>query len=811
MNFNLSIEEQDKLLDEAHGTVKNQAVHITKCIENYNMRQCLKETSIMLLELKTPFLSPKNYYHLFTAIFDQMQHIELFFIEDYKRGRDLIDLYDSVQQASNIIPRLYLLITAGSVLISSHVRKPKDVLNVLLNMVKGIQHPLRGLFLRYYLLKMIKDKLPDLGNEFCGEGGTIEDTIKFILHNLDEMNRLWIRLSMSCTGNEKNLKEKERNELKVLVGENIVRLSSLNGLTVEMYKDDVLPEIISILLECRDPLAQHYLMECIIFAFPNDFNIRCMSKILDACTKLLPSVDIKSLFINLMDKLEKIVNEYKEEENPSFLILQNDENVFDLLKQNIDKIINDQGNDNYKLLELLVAFLKFTIKCNPNKIIDVNHILSSACNILSNETGKITVEGIRFIVRLLTLPLESLSFAIFEMNQYPVLMAHLDFQNKKNLAMKIVEALTKSKEKLISSEVVSNLLEFIKCLLIDAKDSIESDAYEFEYEQQNIAKLVFLIYNEDYTKILEMFGLFKDVIAKGGLKRMKINIPTLLSAYLLLSSKLSYGYYVIKGNTIEEKMLSHFNNFANIDASFKTDEEYITVLKRIYNIVSSLIGSITVGYPELSFRLNLEALRNVNDLRILREEFEEHARNFCEKAFTTYSEDIGNQELKISCLQQMVGILNHLSIFSSENYSTFTISIVANTSKFVKRVDQSLATMICSHLYYNKNLQETGKVKEILLKSKKLAEYSMTNPSNIFLFIVLLNKYIYFVQRDCTSIDKEMFHDLLETLKIHLETIRNENKEVLYLEEAERFMESTIETIKNKRQIKEFYNEINID
>ena len=37
MNFNLSIEEQDKLLDEAHGTVKNQAVHITKCIENYNI------------------------------------------------------------------------------------------------------------------------------------------------------------------------------------------------------------------------------------------------------------------------------------------------------------------------------------------------------------------------------------------------------------------------------------------------------------------------------------------------------------------------------------------------------------------------------------------------------------------------------------------------------------------------------------------------------------------------------------------------------------------------------------------------------
>jgi vacuolar protein sorting-associated protein 35 len=811
MNINISPQEQEKLLDEAYSTVTSQAVNIKKCIEDYNLRQCLKETSTMLIELKTPYLSPKNYYHLFTAIFDQMLSIENCFKDEYKRGRDMIDLYDSVQQASNIIPRLYLLITVGSVLISSQVKKPKEVLNELLMFVKGIQNPLRGLFLRYYLLKMTKDILPDTGNEYCEEGGDIEDTTKFILQNLEEMNRLWIRLSMGCTGNEKNLKEKERTELKVLVGENIVRLSSLNGLTADMYKSKVLPEILNILLESRDALAQHYLMDCIIFAFPNDFNIRCMSQILDTCTKLLPSVDIKSLFINLMDKLEKIVIEVKEAENVNFFFEESEENVFDLLRQNIDKIIKEQSSDNYKLLELLVAFLKFTIKCNPNKVVHVNHILSSACNILSMETGQITHDGIKFIVRLLTIPLESLSFAIFEMNQYPVLMGYLDFPSKKTLAMKIVESLTKSKESLTSKEKVTRLLEFIKCLLIDTKESIESDVFEFEYEQQNIAKLVFLIENEDYRNILEMFALFKDIIAKGGLKRMKINLPTLLSAYLLLASKLSYGYYVKKGNTIQESMQSHFNNFVNTEASFETDEDYVAVLKKIYNIATDLIGLVSVPYPELSFRLNIEALNNLNDLKVLKEEFEEHARNFCENAFTIYSEEIGDQEVKIACLQQLVGTLINLSILGKENYSTFITNLIANTSKYVKRADQTLASMICAILYFNKNVQDTLKVKESLLKAKKFAEYSMTNPQNITLFIILLNKYIYYVEKECGTIDQEMFNDILDSIKNHFETIRTENREAPFLSEAERFLQETLETLGKKAETKEFYKQLNLN
>jgi vacuolar protein sorting-associated protein 35 len=50
----------------------------------------------MLDILKTSKLTPSNYYHLYTTIFDEMQYIYNYFREESKRGRRMKDLYDVV-------------------------------------------------------------------------------------------------------------------------------------------------------------------------------------------------------------------------------------------------------------------------------------------------------------------------------------------------------------------------------------------------------------------------------------------------------------------------------------------------------------------------------------------------------------------------------------------------------------------------------------------------------------------------------------------------------------------------------------------
>jgi len=85
--------------------------------------------------------------------------------------------------------------------------------------------------------------LPDTGSEYEGSGGNIDDAIEVIVRNLTEMNKLWIRMQGS---KEKSKRERERLDLKVTIGENVTRLSNLEGVTLENYKAKVLPKLLEL-------------------------------------------------------------------------------------------------------------------------------------------------------------------------------------------------------------------------------------------------------------------------------------------------------------------------------------------------------------------------------------------------------------------------------------------------------------------------------------------------------------------------------------------------------------------------------------
>ena len=64
--------------------------------------------------------------------------------------------------------------------------------------------------------------------------GTVEDSIDFILLNFAEMNKLWVRMQHQGHSRDREKKERERMELRILVGTNLVRLSQLENINVDM-------------------------------------------------------------------------------------------------------------------------------------------------------------------------------------------------------------------------------------------------------------------------------------------------------------------------------------------------------------------------------------------------------------------------------------------------------------------------------------------------------------------------------------------------------------------------------------------------
>ena len=76
---------------------------------------------------------------------------------------------------------MYLLVTVGSIYIKSKQAPSMRILKDLIEVVKGVQHPTRGLFLRTYLSQITRNFLPDTGSEFEGPGSSAEDGINFVL------------------------------------------------------------------------------------------------------------------------------------------------------------------------------------------------------------------------------------------------------------------------------------------------------------------------------------------------------------------------------------------------------------------------------------------------------------------------------------------------------------------------------------------------------------------------------------------------------------------------------------------------------
>ena len=270
--------------------------------------------------------------------------------EEGKEGRSLKSLYARVQAAGNVLPRLYLLAAAGGVCASSGALPARDVLADLAALARGVQHPVRGLFLRSYLCQIARSVLPGCD----GRGTTSSDgaappttdpattraAADFLLANFAEANKLWVRMAHqggdgragvaanggggvnaagagetleghpppppplpAATAASRARRDRERGQLADLVGKNLHLLARLDGLDLSLYSSTVLPAILAQITGCRDPLAQTYLAQCVVQAFPDEFHASTLPALLAAFGGLAPGAGLAAVFGGLADRL----------------------------------------------------------------------------------------------------------------------------------------------------------------------------------------------------------------------------------------------------------------------------------------------------------------------------------------------------------------------------------------------------------------------------------------------------------------------------------------------------------------------------
>jgi vacuolar protein sorting-associated protein 35 len=453
---------QNRILTDATRKVQEHAYYMKQAMDRDDLPTVLDRASHMVGELGDRHsLSPKNYYELHMRALDDMPNLEEYFLGI----QPVRFVYDSSQYCPKVLPRLYLQICAASALIRSGEEKNVTVvLNDLTQAVKCVQNPVRGLFLRHYLLQALRDKLPD---EKDPEKGTVEDAYNFVMSNFIEMNKLWVRLQHlpgdGKSKEQRKKRERERNELRILVGTNLVRLSQMEGVTSQIYGQVILPKVLEQIVACGDPLAQAYLIDCIIQVFPDEYHIETLSILLAVCPKLKDKVNIRTILQSLMDRL---ANYYSDEE----LLDETDTNEvkkslamdsFTMFEACVQNVYNARGPKltTKEVIRLQTALLNFSLKCYPGHMEHVNQCLGVCVTALRQASNAIPAEGtvaqvqtapkldeasITELEKLLSIPLDTLALKVLQLEHYGDLLGCLPWENRRDVGMTMLRAIVSS-------------------------------------------------------------------------------------------------------------------------------------------------------------------------------------------------------------------------------------------------------------------------------------------------------------------------------------------------------------------------------
>jgi vacuolar protein sorting-associated protein 35 len=577
--------QQDRILTDCTRRVQEHAYYMRQAMEMDDLSTVLDRAAYMVGELggahgqtvgsgDSHLLTPKNYYELHIRALEEMPNLEEYFINKGQQQQPttnsytMLQLYEFVQFCPQVLSRLYLQICAGSALIRSKEVGAKWVLNDIAAVTRSVQNPTRGLFLRHFLLQAFRDKLPDqlltdsaavtaATVEPMMEAGTVQDAYEFVLSNFVEMNKLWVRLQHlpgeGKSKEQRKRRERERNDLRVLVGMNLVRLSQLEGVTSRVYGEIILPEVLGQIVACGDPLAQAYLMDCIIQVFPDEYHIETLPILLNVCPKLRDKVNIRTILQSLMDRLSDY---YAEEE----LLDENDSNQvkkslsrdsLPLFEECVQNVYNARGPKLTckEVIRLQTALLNFSLKSCPGNMDQFDHCLQVCAsslrqavmsyNLPEGTVVNLPTDANQIVMdeasaaeldKLLAVVIDKLALKVLDLQHFSVLMTFLPWQNRKILAVTMLRAVVQSSVGFQGVREVNELFNVISPIfehsfgptrvagigpMQDYQDFQRKSGLESGVDGILLARLVHLLNHEDTSVSYDMLLVAKSRLASG--------------------------------------------------------------------------------------------------------------------------------------------------------------------------------------------------------------------------------------------------------------------------------------------------------
>ena len=841
--INISFNSQEKNLIQISKAVEYQNNLIKNSISSNHFSKCLLDTAGLLSLLKIDILTPSNYYLLFTDICDIIEEtIEYYIREKTSKGIKIKYIYDSIQQSQFLIPRLYLMIISGAIYLELNPLKYREILYDLINMMKCVQNPLRGFWIRYFLFKYIKDKLPIKNGEYINDKqyyiDYMEISILFLMQNLEYMNHYILRIRKELLIDNEILPEKERDDMILCEQEIIEEISNIKELNKTYFESKILPKFLEIISDSEnDSRIQQMLIDSIIKYFKIDlyFEFQGIHLILYTLSRLMANkeVDIIFTFINLLNIYKKFIKSQKKLNlNVKNDVINKINNVYHLflLKYNEFQIsYNNIGENEFnKFIDLDIIFMKFSIKILLNKeekgLKIINNIMDFCLKRINAYDYSFNVNSIKKISSLIGIPLKK--YSIFELDIINKLIIYLDYNSRKEISLKIIKSLYHIKNKnfyLDSIAKVQKLIEILLPLISEIKD--DNDEINFiNYLHENekniyLCKLLSFIKSKDPKLIVQIFIKIKNFFISGFKKSAFFTLSSLIYYIINFINRIEifYKYKIVKiddenDDNIKNKIINYFdiNDKGNIK---EVNLYFTTLMKDIIELLKECLLIIQKESSEKAFKLYLLLFNQMNKMKYIIESDKtillELFQFFFDEAINIFK-NYNDLNSKYNLFTYLCGYLPSFTHIINDDKIINIIELLENEMLNINSMEIQFNSMInISNLYFL-IFKDKTKVKEYLNKCLLIANKKLEMKEKIKLLIILINKILYYKEKDNNFDFIEILNDIIKEIKdseIFNKRIIDDDLNKIY-----NYYKRTIDLINERKNAKlnNFYDSINI-
>lgn len=817
----LSANEQKSVLQSCINTIKSQSNLMKHDLNDNKLLPALKHCSNFLSELRTNSLTPKQYYEIYMLVFDSLETLSTYLLNTHtarqkakKNNKEnsgsafLADLYEIVQYSGNIIPRLYMMIVIGTTYMSIEGAPTKDLMKDMIEMCHGVQHPIRGLFLRYYLSQRTKNLLP-FGNQ-----ADFQETVDFLIANFIEMNKLWVRLQHQGHSSERELRYRERKELKILVGSNLVRLSQIiddytgdeSYSAVEYYKEKIFPTVTEQIIQCRDHLAQSYLIDVLIQVFPDDFHFATLDKLLnEVFVNLHPMLQKSELVQALIDRFiayEKFASDISDlsvEERP---VLHN-VNIDDLFQSfwqfysNLSELDPDLPPEEHSLL--LQSLISLLLTFDPENFSNLDVIYKFAEENLGGQDEGDDQE--EMWSNLLIEPVshfKSIKSLLRLENFYDFYKKLTNINLQKQISLAIIDkilslASENQKDILMDVEEIDGIFRYLMVLIKESPSKLDTAKNlgvtktikvnngellvtpEFLEVQEKICKVFQLVENpEDPVKTIANLMYIRKTYLNKNLENIIYTYPSLISRILFKLKIIGYVNLQQKKND-EASELQSTSNFKNLSVIINELYQY----HQEYS--SDLILTLYLNAAIVTDQLQLESLcyELFTQCFVIYEEnliLSTHQNR--NSASVNPRDSLSGGSLAFESILAIANSLAKTRNLSKDNYESLITKLTLYASRLLKKNEVTRAILACAHLWNQerKGEENDGKrVLECLQKCLRVADGCLDPFLSVKLFIEILNQSIIL------NVDSWFTNGVIELTKTNIENLEdNQELDILF-------------------------------